>query len=330
MPAKPQTRGDRPVPGPRSTLADWLAWAERQYARHDVALGQVATNAHDEALYLLLHTLGLPLDSRPAVLKRTLTAAEAERVARLFERRLQEHVPAAYLTREAWLGGHRFYVDERVIIPRSYFVELLPQIAELVEGSVPVPRRGRRGSRDNGARATPPARSVQRVVDVCTGSGCLAVLLAHQFPEAKVDAIELSPEAAAVARFNLATHGLARRVKLHHSDAFDAVPAVKYDVILSNPPYVPTRELRGLPEEFRREPRMALDGGADGLDIIRKILRQSRERLQRHGLVTLEVGGLRAAMDRAFPELDLHWLHTADGEDCVCVIQAARLVNWRG
>lgn len=318
MPAKPQT------------LGEWLQWAERAYARHRVALGQVAASAHDEALYLLLHTLGLPLDSRPAVLKRRLTADEAERVRRIFQRRLEERVPAAYLTREAWLGDHRFYVDERVIIPRSYFVELLPQIAELVEGGVQVPRRGRRGPRGAGARATPPARPVKRVVDVCTGSGCLAVLLAHRFPEAKVDAIELSPDAAAVARFNLATHGLARRVKLHHSDAFDAVPPVKYDVILSNPPYVPTRELRGLPAEFRREPRMALDGGADGLDIIRKILRQARERLQRHGIVTLEVGGLRAAMDRAFPELDLHWLHTADGEDCVCVIPAARLFNWRG
>jgi ribosomal protein L3 glutamine methyltransferase len=155
-------------------------------------------------------------------------------------------------------------------------------------------------------------------------------LLAHQFPGAKVDAIELSPDAMAVAKFNVATHGLARRVKLHHSDVFDAVPPVKYDLILSNPPYVPTRELRGLPEEFKREPAMALDGGQDGLDIIRKLLRQSRERLQKHGLVALEVGGLRAAMDRAFPELDLHWLHTADGEDCVCVVQAARLFNWRG
>lgn len=297
------------MPTKPETLGEWLQWAERAYARHRVALGQVAVSAHDEALYLLLHTLGLPLDSRPAVLRRKLTPEEAQRVARIFERRLTERVPAAYLTREAWLGGHRFYVDERVIIPRSYFVELLPE-------QIPP--------------WLPAGRPVKRVVDVCTGSGCLAVLLAHQFPAAKVDAIELSPDAAAVARFNFATHGLGRRVKLHHSDAFDAVPPVKYDVILSNPPYVPTRELRGLPEEFRREPRMALDGGSDGLAIIRKILRQSRERLHRHGIVTLEVGGLRAAMDRAFPELDPHWLHTADGEDCVCVIQAARLLNWRG
>jgi ribosomal protein L3 glutamine methyltransferase len=200
-------------------------------------------------------------------------------------------------------------VDERVIIPRSYFVELLPE-------QIP--------------QWLPANKPVKRAVDVCTGSGCLAILLAHQFPEAKVDAIELSPDAMAVARFNVATHGLAKRIRLHHSDVFDAVPPVKYDLILSNPPYVPTRELRGLPVEFTKEPRMALDGGSDGLDIIRKILRQSRERLQKHGIVVLEVGGLRAAMDRAFPELDLHWLHTEDGEDCVCLIQAARLLKWRG
>jgi ribosomal protein L3 glutamine methyltransferase len=171
---------------------------------------------------------------------------------------------------------------------------------------------------------------VKRAVDVCTGSGCLAILLAHRFPQAKVDAIELSPDAMAVAKFNVAMHGLGKRVKLFHSDVFDAVPAVKYDLILSNPPYVPTRELRGLPEEFKREPAMALDGGKDGLDIIRKLLRQARERLQPHGVVVIEVGGLRAAMDQALPELDLHWLHTEDGEDCVCLVQAARLKNWRG
>lgn len=292
-----------------ATLGDWLERAQKLYARHKVALGQVATTAHDEALYLLLRTLDLPLDSKPAVLRRKLSADEQARVAEVFRRRAEEHVPAAYLTREAFLGEHRFYVDERVIIPRSYFLELLPE-------QIP--------------QWLPANRPVKRAVDVCTGSGCLAILLAHQFPEAKVDAIELSPDAAAVARFNIATHHLAKRVKLHHSDVFDAVPPVKYDLILSNPPYVPTRELRGLPEEFKQEPAMALDGGKDGLDIIRKLLRQSRERLQPHGIVVIEVGGLRAAMDRAFPELDLHWLHTEDGEDCVCLIQAARLKGWKG
>ncbi len=308
-------------------LAGWLEWAEKQYLRHKAALGQVAVSAHDEALYLLLHTLGLPLDSKPAVLRRKLTADEEARVKEIFRRRLEDRVPAAYLTREAWLGGLKFFVDERVIIPRSYFVELLPQIAGLVEcrtGSLTPPR----GMRNKGGVSDPalqPRQPVRRVVDVCTGSGCLAVLLAKHFPRAKVDAIELSPDAAAVARFNIAQHRLNGRIKLRHSDVFDAVPPARYDLILSNPPYVPTRELRGLAAEFKAEPAMALDGGRDGLDVIRKILRQARDRLQPHGIVVLEVGGLRAAMDRAFPELDLHWLHTEDGEDCVCIIRAARL-----
>jgi ribosomal protein L3 glutamine methyltransferase len=291
------------------TLGEWLSWAERQYARRKVALGQVAVTAHDEALYLLLRALGLPLDSKAAVLRRKTTAAENLRVAEIFRRRLEERVPAAYLTREAWLGRHRFYVDERVIIPRSYFLEIIPE-------QLP--------------HWLPAGQPVKRAVDVCTGSGCLAILLAHQFPAAKIDAIELSPGALAVARFNVATHYLGSRVNLFHSDVFDAVPPVKYDIILSNPPYVPTRELRALPAEFANEPSMALDGGRDGLDVIRKLLRQARPRLQPHGIVVLEVGGLRAVMDRAFPELDLHWLHTADGEDCVCLASARRLQAWRG
>jgi ribosomal protein L3 glutamine methyltransferase len=300
----------RPVSPTRPvTLGDWLHHAEKLYARHQAALGQVATTAHDEALYLLLHTLELPLDSPRSVLRRKLTPGQAAKVKEVFRRRLEDHVPAAYLTREAWLGEHRFYVDERVIIPRSYFVELLPE-------QIPY--------------WLPPDKPVKRAVDVCTGSGCLAILLAHQFAGAKVDAIDLSPEALAVAKFNVATHGLTQRVKLFHSDVFDAVPRAKYDLILSNPPYVPTRELRDLPAEFKTEPAMALDGGKDGLDIIRKLLRQARDRLQPHGLVVLEVGGLRAAMDRAWPELDLHWLHTEDGEDCVCVVQAGRLKGWAG
>jgi len=267
----------------------------------------VATTAHDEALYLLLHALGLPLDSKPAVLRRRVTAEESERIAEIFRRRLEEHVPAAYLTREAWLGEHRFYVDERVIIPRSYFLEIIPE-------QLP--------------HWLPQKKPVKHVVDVCTGSGCLAILLAHQFTSAKVDAIELSPDAMAVAKFNVAMHRLAKRVKLYRSDVFDTVPRVKYDIILSNPPYVPTRELRGLPAEFKNEPRMALDGGQDGLLVIRKLLQQAGDRLQPHGIVVLEVGGLRKAMDKAFPELDLHWLHTDDGEDCVCVVAAGKLKSW--
>ena len=289
------------------TLGDWLKWAERAYARNGAALGQVATTAHDEALYLLLRTLGLPLDSKSAVLRRKLTVAETEKVEEVFRRRLAEHVPAAYLTREAFLGEHRFYVDERVIIPRSYFLEIIPHQLDAW---------------------LPAGGKVKRVADVCTGSGCLAVLLARHFPRVRVDACDLSADALEVAKINVRDHRLTQRVHLFASDVFDAVPEAKYDVILSNPPYEPSALVDAQAPEFAAEPRVAHDGGRDGLKIIRKLLRQSRERLQSQGIVVIEAGGLRAAIDREFAALEPHWLHTEDGADCVGLFQAARLARW--
>lgn len=286
------------------TFDDWLQLAVELYAREEVALGQVTDIAQDEALYLLLRTLDLPLDSDPRVLERKLTQKEIVAVKAALERRIVDRVPAAYITREAFLGEHRFYVDERTIIPRSYFLEIIP---EQLDAWLPDPKK------------------VRHVVDVCTGSGCLAILLADHFPKAKVDAIDLSPAALEVAKINLKDHKLTKRVQLFESDVFDAVPTQKYDVILSNPPYEPSKHVDGLPIEFHQEPRMSLDGGHDGLDIIRKLLHQSRDRLQPHGIVLIEVGGLRAAMDKEFAALQPHWLHTADGADCICVINAKRL-----
>lgn len=286
------------------TPGRWLTAATALYGKHRLALGQIATDAHDEVLYLILRTLDLPLDSGPEVLARKLTAAERRKLADVFRRRIVDRTPAAYLTREAWLGEQRFYVDERVLIPRSYFLEIIP---EQLDAWLPDPAK------------------VTRVTDVCTGSGCLAILLAQHFPQAEVDAIDLSPDALEVAKINVAARRLGRRVHLHRSDVLDAVPAAKYDVILSNPPYEPSAHCDRLPVEFHREPRLALDGGTDGLDIIRKLLRQARTRLKPHGIVLIEVGGLRAAMDREFAALEPHWLHTHDGSDCVCVIHAARL-----
>lgn len=286
------------------TPGRWLTAVTALYGKHRLALGQIATDAHDEVLYLILRTLDLPLDSGPEVLARKLTAAERRKLADVFRRRIVDRTPAAYLTREAWLGEQRFYVDERVLIPRSYFLEIIP---EQLDAWLPDPAK------------------VTRVTDVCTGSGCLAILLAQHFPQAEVDAIDLSPDALEVAKINVAARRLGRRVHLHRSDVLDAVPAAKYDVILSNPPYEPSAHCDRLPVEFHREPRLALDGGTDGLDIIRKLLRQARTRLKPHGIVLIEVGGLRAAMDREFAALEPHWLHTHDGSDCVCVIHAARL-----
>jgi ribosomal protein L3 glutamine methyltransferase len=297
-------RGSRPA-----TLADWLQLAEKLYAKQQLALGQVATNAHDEALYLLLTVLGIPLESDARVLHKKMSAAQGEAVEEVLRRRVMERVPAAYLTREAWLGGQRFYVDQRVIIPRSYFVEIIDQ---QLDGWLRAPEK------------------VRRVVDVCTGSGCLAILLAQHFPKAKVDAVDLSTDALEVAKINVGAHGLSKRVKLWASDVLDAVPVVKYDVILSNPPYEPSAHVDTQAPEFAAEPRMAHDGGNDGLDIIRKLLRQARARLTDEGIVMIEVGGLIAAMDREFAALEPHWLQTEDGANCVCVIHAARLAKWRG
>jgi len=315
---------------PPGTLGGWLQLAEKLYRREKLALGQVATNAHDEALYLLLRTLGLPLDSDAAVLAKRPTAEEGAKLAGVFRRRVFDRVPAAYLTREAWLGEHRFYVDERVIIPRSYFLEIIPGLGCRAGSPDPAERTARwpriaAGSGDPALQFGLPRAQVKRVADVCTGSGCLAILLAHHFPSAHVDACDLSAAALEVAKINVREHALGRRVKLFASDVFDAVPAAKYDVIVCNPPYEPSALVDAQAPEFAAEPRMAHDGGRDGLAIVRKILRQARTRLQPHGIVVIEVGGLRAAIDREFAALEPHWLHTEDGSDCVVLFQAARL-----
>ncbi len=297
------------------TLGQWLRFAEEAYARVGAVCGQVATQAHDEALYLLLHILRLPLESGPHVLSRRLTGAEARRAADLFRRRLADRVPAAYLTREAWLGDSRFYVDERAIIPRSYFLEIIPQLAAGSDRGPPTP-------------AGKPRPKPLRIADVCTGSGCLAILLARRFPRATVDAVDVSADALAVAKINVGAYRLTRRVRLWRSDLFDAVPAAKYDLIVSNPPYEPSARVAALPAEFRNEPRLALDGGVDGLDVIRRLLREAGPRLRPRGRALIEVGGLRAAMSREFSALRPRWLPTADGSDCVCEIGASALSRW--
>lgn len=290
--------------GGLDTPGAWLAWAERCYERERPALGQVAADAHDEALYLILRALDLPLESDARVLRRRLKPAERERLEAVFRRRILERVPAAYLTREAWLGGHRFHVDERVIIPRSYFVEIIPgQIDAWL----------------------PAGASVRHVADVCTGSGCLAILLAHHFRSARVDACDLSADALEVARINVRAHRLSRRVRLYRGDLLEAVPPARYDVILCNPPYEPSAWVDAQPPEFAAEPRMAHDGGKDGLAIIRRLLRQAPERLKPHGVLAIEVGGLRSAIDREFSALEPFWLNTEDGSDCVVLFQAARM-----
>jgi ribosomal protein L3 glutamine methyltransferase len=300
-----KTPADRSTGPPgAATVGDWLTWAGKLYASEPIALGQVATNAHDEALYLLLRTLDLPLESDERVLRKTVSPAQRSALETVFRRRVLDRVPAAYLTREAWLGEHRFYVDERVIIPRSYFLEIIP---EALERLLPVGRRG---------------KNVRHVVDVCTGSGCLAILLARKFLAARVDACDLSRDALDVAAINVRDHGLGERIALFQSDVFNAVPLARYDIILSNPPYEPSALVDTQAPEFAAEPRLAHDGGRDGLGIIRKILKSAGERLQPHGIVVLEVGGLQAAINREFAKLKPEWLRTQDGSNCVVVFRA--------
>jgi ribosomal protein L3 glutamine methyltransferase len=291
------------------TPAGWLERAVRLSARGRAAFGQTASGARDEALYLILRTLGLSLDSPASVLRRRLTAPQSAAVEGALRRRFVDKVPAAYITGEAWLGGLRFQVDERVLIPRSYFVEILP---EQVDPWVGDPRQ------------------VARVVDVCTGSGCLAVLLARHFRGARVDATDLMPGALEVAAANVRRHRLSGRVRLLQGDLLEPAGATRYDVILANPPYEPTAHVDRLPKEFRREPRVALDGGRDGLEIVRRLVRQAAAHLKPRGILMIEVGGCREAFEAEFGRLEPHWFHTADGSDCVCLLQAERLALRHG
>jgi len=341
-PASPALLSSLPSLPPTSqlaTLREWLRFAETLYARASLALGQTATNAHDEALYLILRTLNLPLDADARALDTRIAPAQRAALRAMLQRRVIDRTPAAYITREAFLGEHRYHIDERALIPRSYFLEIIQngQLDRLLAGAgaahpssgarpLSIAHRSKRCRRSLTLPLPPHSKEILRVADVCTGSGCLAIELALHFPNAAVDAIDLSPDALEVAKINLRDHKLTRRVTLHRSDVFDSVPppksdAEKYDIILSNPPYEPSRVCDNLPVEFQKEPRLALDGGADGLDIIRKLLRQSRDRLAPGGVLLIEVGGLRRAMERAFGKRALRWLPTADGADCVCVAQ---------
>ncbi len=308
---KPVKMTSLPPTSQLATLGAWMEFAEGVYEQGGLALGQITDNAHDEALYLFLRTLGWSLESGPEVLEKPLAPAQRIALREVLHARAVKRVPAAYLVREAWLGGLCFYVDERVIIPRSYFVELIPRLADLL----------------------PAGTVVRRAVDVCTGSGCLAILLAKEFPKARVDGIDLSSDALEVAEKNVKTHGLARRVSLHRSDVFDALSAPAkagdgYDIILSNPPYEPSAHVDNQDPEFAAEPRLAHDGGPDGLIIVRKLLRQARERIAPHGIVAVEIGGLRKAINREFAALAPAWLETEDGSNCVFVVRAEKLRAW--
>ena len=285
------------------TVRDWLEATVERFNKAGLYFGHGSTNAYDEAAYLILHTLNLPLDELDSVLGRQLMPAEVESLESIVRRRVGERVPAAYLTHEAWLGELRFYVDERAIIPRSYIAELLrDELAPWVRDDQPV----------------------DKALDLCTGSGCLAILLALAFPDAEVDATELSPDTLEVAARNVADYGLRDRVHLTRGDLFAGLTG-RYDLIVSNPPYVNRESMENLPQEYRAEPHMALAGGEDGLDIVRRLIAQAGAHLNERGLLFVEVGHNRDVLEQAFPKLAFTWLETSGGDGFVFLLTAAEL-----
>ena len=282
-----------------STLRDLLRFAVSRYNEARLFFGHGTDNAWDEAVYLLLHSLHLPLDRLEPFLDAKLTSAERADVLHLIERRVKERLPVAYLTNEAWLGEFSFYVDERVIVPRSFIAELLcEQLAPWVED--------------------PDA--VADVLDLCTGSACLAILAAHAFPAARIDAVDLSPDALAVARHNVADYDLAARIRLVEGNLFAGLKSRRYDLIIANPPYVNAAAMATLPAEYRREPELALASGDDGLDLTRAILAGARRQLRPHGLLVVEIGHNREALEAAFPETPFTWLDTTAGDQYVFLL----------
>jgi ribosomal protein L3 glutamine methyltransferase len=290
------------------TLRDWLRHAVTRFGEAGLSFGHGTTNAYDEAAYLLLHALHLPLDRLEPFLDARLTYDERVQLDKLLARRIDQRIPAAYLTHEAWLGDFRFYVDERVLIPRSFIAELLPDGIAAWVGD--------------------PGR-VASALDMCTGSGCLAILLAHAYPDADVDAVDVSPEALAVAQRNVADYGLAGRVNLIRSDLFANLPEKSYDLVISNPPYVTAVAMEDLPPEYRHEPVLALSGGDDGLDAVRTILKEAPRFLAPGGTLVVEVGHNRAAMEQAFPRLPFVWLEAASSSESVFLLKREDLAGHR-
>ncbi|MBL8447466.1 MAG: 50S ribosomal protein L3 N(5)-glutamine methyltransferase [Zoogloeaceae bacterium] len=286
------------------TVRDWLRYAVSRFTRGGLSFGHGSTEAFDEAAYLLFHTLALPLDRLEVFLDACITSEERPALLEIIDRRVDERIPAAYLTHEAWMGNFHFYVDPRVIIPRSYFGELLDEgLAPWVED---------------------PDR-VGTALDLCTGSGCLAILMAHAFPQAHITAVDLSPDALTVARRNVDDYGLQGRIDLIESDVFSALGPRRFDVIISNPPYVTADSMSRLPPEYRHEPEQALAAGPDGLDIVRQILAQAHHHLTPQGILAVEVGHNRELVEEAFPDLPFTWLASATDEGKVFLLTQEQL-----
>jgi ribosomal protein L3 glutamine methyltransferase len=287
------------------TVRDWLRYAVTRFNRAGCFFGHGLPDAYDEAVYLILHTLALPLDRLEPFLDACIPGDEREDILEAIEKRAIDRLPAAYITGEAWLGDFRFKVDPRVIIPRSYFAELL----------------------QNGFSPwIQDPDSVTAAMDMCTGSGCLAILMAFAFPEAEITAVDISQDALEVAAENVAAYGLEDRIKLVLSDGFASVPEQRFDFILSNPPYVTRESMETLPPEYLHEPGIALGSGEDGLDLVRQLLVDAPRYLKQEGVLAVEVGHNRCIMEEAFPHLTPTWLSGPSGEDKIFVLEASQLL----
>ena len=286
------------------TVRDYIRYAVSRFNAAGLFFGHGNDNAWDEAVYLTLHTLNLPLDRLEPFLDARLLPHEREQLLDIYTRRCQDRLPAAYLTHEAWLGEHRFYVDDRVIVPRSFIAELLDeQLAPWIDDPW----------------------AIESALDLCTGSGCLAILTALAFPNAEVAAVDLSPDAIAVAERNVADYSLYDRIELIQSDAFRNLAGRKFDLIVSNPPYVNAESVARLPPEYLHEPELALGSGEDGLDFTRIILHEAKQHLTDNGILVVEIGHNREALEAAYPTLPFIWLDTAAGDQYVFLLHASDL-----
>ncbi len=289
---------------PFSTPRDLLRYAVTRFNAAKLFFGHGSAEAFDEAAYLILHTLKLPLDRLDPFLDAKLLPEEVLQVLQVIERRTSERVPAAYITNEAWLGTYAFYVDERVLVPRSFIAELIPNFFS--------------------PWVTNPFE-VENVLELCTGSGCLAITMADVYQNAVVDAVDISTDALAVAERNIRDYKLEGRVNPIESDLYENVPFKKYDLIVTNPPYVNASSMAKLPPEYLREPQIALHGGEDGMDLVRKIVAGAAERLTPEGILVVEIGNEAEYAEAAFGHLGLTWLTTSAGDDAVFLLTAEQL-----
>ncbi|MDF3881910.1 50S ribosomal protein L3 N(5)-glutamine methyltransferase [Cupriavidus basilensis] len=288
------------TPSPLRTVRDLLRLAVSRFTQAKLSFGHGSANAYDEAAYLVLHTLHLPLDTLDPFLDARLLPEEVEAVLNVIERRVAERVPAAYITNEAFMHGLRFYVDSRVIVPRSFIGELLQEGLEPWVGD---------------------SAEIGPVLELCTGSGCLPIIAAHVWPKARIDAVDISPDALAVARRNVADYKMEDRISLYEGDLYAPLPAgAKYDVILTNPPYVNETSMQALPAEYQAEPRIALAGGDDGMDVVRRIIAGAKAHLNPGGALVVEIGNEHANVEAAFPDLEIVWLPVSAGEEQVFLL----------